>query len=148
MDESRIPSNPDARFTLQTFKISLAVPLDNFHEDISSANGDSAVFTSFTLKNIPQSAVDLEIDTIDFQGSGLSDLLLQLFEPAGVFQGGLVAYAQGQESFERILFFDASGSALVIDPAFVPASTPEPNCGLLLAGGACLLAALRKRRGF
>ena len=93
LDESLIPANPDARFNLQTFDVSFTIPFNNLHEDISSANGGTAVFSTFTLQNIQQSAVDLAIDTIEFNGLYGSSLFLQLVEPANVFQGGLVTYA-------------------------------------------------------
>jgi hypothetical protein len=150
LDESLIPANPDARFALQTFNVSFSVPFPNFHADISSANGGSAIFSTFTLPNIQQSAVDLAIDTIQFFGPDLSELSLELVEPVNVFQGGLVAFASAENSIFEVQAFDDAGSALVIDPVVVPVSSgapvPEPATWVMMVLGMGLLCIGRIRR--
>ncbi len=145
LDESLIPANPDARFDLQTFDVSFTIPFNNFHEEISSANGGTAVFSTFTLQNIQQSAVDLAIDTIEFNGLYGSSLFLQLVEPANVFQGGLVTYASASSGINGFNAFGVTGSALVLDPAAVPASVPEPATLSLLGIGFLGLGRIRRR---
>ena len=144
LDTTLIPSNgSSAIIFLQTFNIIVTTPFVNIAGDMSSANGATAFFRTLNeLSEFPGQ----QIDEIDFTGGRglLSQFYIQLFEPLGIFHGGLVAFAQAQ-ALSNFNFFDVSGSALVIDPALVPAATPEPNTGLLLVGGVCLLAALVKR---
>jgi len=145
VDTSLIPSNGNrAMFSLHTFDIAIAVPTLNIDAGFSPAIGATATFDAEAALDIGGSFPSLiQVDNIEFHGFAGAMLDVLLIEPVGIFQGGLVAFAQGQGPFGGV-FFDVSGSAIVIDPAVVP--TPEPNVGLLLAGGLCLFAGLAKRR--
>ena len=148
LDESLIPSNPDAYFYLQTFDVSLMLPFYNLPFDISSANGSVGIFSTFTLR-IPETAEDLAIDTIEFGAPDSAQVVLQLVEPAGVFQGGLVIKAEAYYAFYNNDYpiDGVPGSALVIDPAVVPVSgVPQPATLSLLGLGMGLLCLNRIRR--
>ena len=147
LDTSQIPSNSSS-IPLLTFDIVINVaPFIN--ADLSPANGSVANWRTFPVANNSTLPFPLQGDLITFDGPGVGvgGFELWLLEPPGTFHGGLVYLAQVQD-ITGFDYFDISGSAIVIDPALVPAPTPtpEPNCGLLLAGGVCLFAGIRRKR--
>jgi hypothetical protein len=139
-------------FGIDSFDIFFAGPVN---AELNPANGFGS-YSGFPVAGIPGLPVSLTQAEVFFQGifsppDGSTALLialtLDLVQPQGApFHGGLVLSARLAADADKtpvIDAFDASGSALIVDPAVL---APEPGSAWSAVGGIGLLWIARRLR--